>query len=127
MGDSGLRREEAASARHENQKAVGLRNTREAGVGTDDRRQRPTRARGAGERRNARGVARALADRDKDFEGAKVGGAGALAGPLLGPVIIPWTEASRRHIGGKAATAAGTKRILAFQPRWVDRVTPPTV
>ena len=67
------------------------------------------------------------ADRDKDFEGAKVGGAGALAGPLLGPVIIPWTEASRRHIGGKAATAAGTKRILAFQPRWVDRVTPPTV
>jgi hypothetical protein len=65
--------------------------------------------------------------RDKDFEGAKLGGAGALAGPLLGPVIFPCTEASRRHIGGKAATAAGTKRILAFQPRWVDRVTPPTV
>jgi integrase len=41
------------------------------------------------------------ADRGRDFDGATIGSAGALSiaprGPLLGPVIIPWTDASRRR------------------------------
>jgi integrase len=37
------------------------------------------------------------ADRDRDFDSAALGSAGAPAGPLLGPVIIPWTDAARRR------------------------------
>jgi integrase len=97
MGDSGLRREEAASARRENLKA--------SVYGTLERPVWELTIVGKGQRERtvpvsvaALGALRAhWADRGRDFDGDAIGSAGALAGPLLGPVIIPWTDASRRR------------------------------
>jgi integrase len=117
MGDSGLRREEAASARRENLKA--------SLYGTLKRPVWELTIIGKGQRERTVPVSAATlealrahwADRGVDFDEAAGGGeAGAPSiapcGPLLAPVIIPWTEASRRrhrqvHAGGDAAVEPG--------------------
>jgi integrase len=97
MGDSGLRREEAASARRENLKpsvyGTLARPVWELTIVGKGQRERTVPVSAA-----ALGALRAhWADRGRDFDGDAIGSAGALAGPLLGPVIIPWTDASRRR------------------------------
>jgi integrase len=97
MGDSGLRREEAASARRENLKA--------SVYGTLERPVWELTIVGKGQRERTVPVSAATlaalrahwADRGRDSDSAAIGSAGALAGPLLSPVIIPWTDASRRR------------------------------
>jgi integrase len=101
MGDSGLRREEAASARRENLKP--------SVYGTLARPVWELTIVGKGQRERTVPVSVATleamrehwADRGRDFDGAAIGSAGAPSiaprGPLLGPVIIPWTDASRRR------------------------------
>jgi integrase len=101
MGDSGLRRDEAASARRENLKA--------SVYGTLERPVWELTVVGKGQRERTVPVSVATlaalrehwADRGRDFDGAAAASAGAPSiaprGPLLGPVIIPWTDASRRR------------------------------
>jgi integrase len=122
MGDSGLRREEAASARRENLKA--------SVYGTLERPVWELTIVGKGQRERAVPVSAAAlgalrahwADRGRDFDGDAIGSAGALAGPLLGPVIIPWTDAARRRhrtqrgdaleIAEAGYTADGLNRLI---------------
>ncbi|SAL80957.1 integrase [Caballeronia terrestris] len=101
MGDSGLRREEAASARRENLKA--------SVYGTLARPVWELTIVGKGQRERTVPVSAAAlaalrahwADRGRDFDSTSIASAGASSiaprGPLLGPVIIPWTDASRRR------------------------------
>jgi integrase len=104
MGDSGLRREEAASARRENLKP--------SMYGTPERPVWELTIVGKGQRERTVPLSIATldalrahwADRGMDFdETAEVGAPGfPPRGPLLAPVIIPWTEASRqRHRQGQ--------------------------
>ncbi|SAL86236.1 integrase [Caballeronia terrestris] len=101
MGDSGLRREEAASARRENLKA--------SVYGTLERPVWELTIVGKGQRERTVPVSAATlgalrahwADRGRELDGAAIASAGvpsiAPRGPLLGPVIIPWTDAARRR------------------------------
>ncbi|SAL88210.1 integrase [Caballeronia arvi] len=99
-GDSGLRREEAASARREN--------LRPSPYGTHDRPVWELTIVGKGQRERtvrvsaatlaalrAHWVDRANDERAQDFDGATE--EDHQNGPLLAPVIIPWTDASRRR------------------------------
>ena len=94
MGDSGLRREEAASARREN--------LRPSSYGTLERPVWELTIVGKGRRERTVPVSAVTlsalrahwADRAQDFDGAAE--EDNQNGPLLGPVIIPWTDASRR-------------------------------
>ncbi|BCZ85749.1 hypothetical protein PTKU64_94240 (plasmid) [Paraburkholderia terrae] len=105
MGDSGLRREEAASARRENLKA--------SVYGTlDERPVWELTLVGKGQRERMVPVSTATLDalrahwhdRRKAFDAAD--GGGVPEGPLLAPVIIPWTDASRRrHRKGEGGDA----------------------
>ncbi len=122
MGDSGLRREEAASARRENLKA--------SVYGTLERPVSELTIVGKGQRERtvpvsaaALGALRAhWADRAQDFDGAAE--EDNQRGPLLAPVIIPWTDASRRrHRAGEGGdgqhgneagyTADGLNRLIS--------------
>ncbi|WP_238218446.1 site-specific integrase [Caballeronia novacaledonica] len=95
MGDSGLRREEAAIARREN--------LRPSFYGTLDRPVWELTI--VGKRQQERTVPVSLAtldalrahwaDRRKAFDANEA--AGTPQGPLVAPVIIPWTDASRRR------------------------------
>ncbi|WP_167528670.1 site-specific integrase [Paraburkholderia azotifigens] len=99
MGDSGLRREEAASARRED--------LAPSVYGTLERPVWELTIVGKGQRERTVPVSAATltalrahwADRAKDSEDAVAGEAPDVVpqGPLLAPVIIPWTEASRRR------------------------------
>jgi integrase len=102
MGDSGLRREEAASARREH--------LRPSSYGTLERPVWELTIVGKGQRERTVPVSAATLtalrahwlDRAKDFDGATE--EGKQSGPLLGPVVIPWTGASRRrHRAGQGA------------------------
>ncbi|AET95043.1 putative integrase (plasmid) [Burkholderia sp. YI23] len=99
MGDSGLRREEAAIARRED--------LNPSFYGTLERPVWELTIVGKGQRERTVPVSAATlgalrahwADRRKAFDASEVDG--APSGPLLAPVIIPWTDASRRrHRGG---------------------------
>jgi integrase len=122
MGDSGLRREEAASARRDN--------LRPSSYGTVERPVRELTIVGKGQRERTVPVSAATlvalrahwADRAQDFDGATV--EGHQSGPLLAPVIIPWTDASsRRHRAGQGGdgqqaneagyTADGLNRLIS--------------
>jgi integrase len=101
MGDSGLRREEAARARRED--------LRPSSYGTLERPVWELTLIGKGQRERTVPVSAAtlnalrahLRDRAQDFDGAAED---PQRGPLLAPVIIPWTDASRRrHRGGRGA------------------------
>jgi integrase len=105
MGDSGLRREEAASARREN--------LRPSPYGTLERPVWELTIVGKGQRERTVPVSAATlaalrahwADRSQDFDGETE--EHDLSGPLLAPVIIPWTDASRRlHRAGQSDDAA---------------------
>ncbi|WP_309789562.1 site-specific integrase [Caballeronia sp. LZ019] len=95
MGDSGLRREEAASARREA--------LRPSSFGTPERPVWELTLVGKGQRERTVPVSAATLaalrahwrDRGQDFNGASE--KDEQSGPLLGPVIIPWTDASRRR------------------------------
>lgn len=95
MGDSGLRREEAASARRE-----GLR---PSSVGTPERPVWELTIVGKGQRERTVPVSAATlaalrahwADRGQGADGAME--EDRQSGPLLSPVVIPWTDASRRR------------------------------
>ncbi len=99
MGDSGLRREEAASARRED--------LAPSVYGTLERPVWELTIVGKGQRERTVPISAATltalrahwADRAKDFEETGAGEAPDVVpkGPLLAPVIIPWTEASRRR------------------------------
>jgi integrase len=103
MGDSGLRREEASSARRENLKP--------SAYGTLERPVWELTIVGKGQRERTVPVSAATlsalrahwADRGRVFDVEDVGeGGGAVhvdvpAGPLLAPLFIPWTDASRRR------------------------------
>ncbi|BBQ03257.1 hypothetical protein BSFA1_83850 (plasmid) [Burkholderia sp. SFA1] len=102
MGDSGLRREEAASARREE--------LRPSSFGTPERPVWELTIVGKGQRERTVPVSAATLnalrahwrDRAQDFDGATE--EDKQSGPLLSPVIIPWTEASRRrHRSGQGA------------------------
>ncbi|SAK70257.1 integrase [Caballeronia glebae] len=102
MGDSGLRREEAASARRED--------LRPSSYGTLERPVWELTLVGKGQRERTVPVSAATlnalrahwADRGQDFDGAT--GKEKQSGPLLSPVVIPWTDASRRrHRPGQSA------------------------
>ena len=116
MGDSGLRREEAASARRENLKP--------SVYGTLERPVWELTIVGKGQRERTVPVSAATlealrahwADRGRDFDGAAIGSAGALAGPLLGPVIIPWTDASRRRHRTQQWRRSAKSKRPAIQP-----------
>ncbi|SAL00158.1 integrase [Caballeronia arationis] len=122
MGDSGLRREEAASARREN--------LRPSSYGTLERAVWELTLIGKGQRERTVPVSAATlvalrahwADRAKDFDGAAE--EEQKNGPLLGPVVIPWTDASRRrHRAGESGdgqhaneagyTADGLNRLIS--------------
>ncbi|GJH13582.1 site-specific integrase [Caballeronia novacaledonica] len=95
MGDSGLRREEAANARREN--------LRPSPYGTLERPVWELTIVGKGQRERTVPVSAATLnalrahwlDRAQDFDRATE--ADLQSGPLLGPVVIPWTDASRRR------------------------------
>lgn len=95
MGDSGLRREEAAMARREN--------LRSSFYGTLVRPVWELTIVGKGQRERTVPVSAATldalrahwADRRKAFDASAAGG--MPHGSLLAPVIIPWTDASRRR------------------------------
>lgn len=102
MGDSGLRREETASARREE--------LRPSSFGTPGRPVWELTIVGKGQRERTVPVSVATLnalrahwrDRGQDFDGAT--GEGRQRGPLLSPVLIPWTDASRRrHWAGQGA------------------------
>ncbi len=102
MGDSGLRREEAASARREA--------LRPSSFGTPERPVWELTLVGKGRRERTVPVSAATltalrghwADRGQDFDGATE--EDKQSGPLLSPVVIPWTDASRRrHRAGQSA------------------------
>jgi integrase len=102
MGDSGLRREEAASARRED--------LRPSSFGTLDRPVWELTIVGKGQRERTVPVSAATLnalrahwrDRAQDFDEATE--EGNQNGPLLSPVVIPWTDASRqRHRSGQGA------------------------
>jgi integrase len=102
MGDSGLRREEAANARREN--------LRPSSFGTPERPVWELTIVGKGQRERTVPVSAATlnalrahwADRGQEFDGAT--GEDQRSGPLLSPVVIPWTDASRRrHRAGQSA------------------------
>ncbi|SAL00406.1 integrase [Caballeronia arationis] len=122
MGDSGLRREEAASARRENLKA--------SVYGTLERPMWELTIVGKGQRERTVPVSAATLaalrahskDRRQAFDA--VVGQSAATGPLLAPVIIPWTDASRRRhrmgtengaldLNPKGYTADGLNRLIA--------------
>ncbi|SAL68909.1 integrase [Caballeronia humi] len=95
MGDSGLRREEAASARREH--------LRPSSFGTPERPVWELTIVGKGQRERTVPVSAATLaalrahwrDRAQDFDGATE--EDQQSGPLLSPVVIPWTDASRRR------------------------------
>ncbi|MDR5748914.1 phage integrase family protein [Caballeronia sp. LZ029] len=95
MGDSGLRREEAASAQR--------KNLRPSSFGTLERPVWELTIVGKGQRERTVPVSAATLaalrahwrDRAQDFDGATE--EDKQSGPLLSPVIIPWTDASRRR------------------------------
>ncbi|KXV06430.1 integrase [Caballeronia megalochromosomata] len=95
MGDSGLRREEAASARRED--------LRPSSFGTPERPVWELTIVGKGQRERTVPVSAVTlaalrahwADRGQDFDGATE--EDEQSGPLLSPVVIPWTDASRRR------------------------------
>jgi integrase len=102
LGDSGLRREEAASGRRENLHA--------SLYGTLGRPVRQLTIVGKGQREPTVSVSAATlhalrahrndqgSDFDETAEGGKAGASGvAPGGPLLVPVVIPWTKVSRRR------------------------------
>ncbi|GGD96702.1 site-specific integrase [Caballeronia grimmiae] len=102
MGDSGLRREEAASARRED--------LRPSSYGTFERPVWELTIVGKGQRERTVPVSAATLnalrahwrDRAQDFDGATEGD--KQRGPLLSPIVIPWTDASRRrHRAGPSA------------------------
>lgn len=102
MGDSGLRREEAASARRED--------LRPSSFGTPERPVWELTLVGKGQRERTVPVSAATlnalrahwADRGQDFDGATE--ENTQSGPLLSPVVILWTDASRRrHRAGQGA------------------------
>lgn len=114
MGDSGLRREEAASARREA--------LRPSSFGTLERPVWELTIVGKGQRERTVPVSAATLnalrahwlDRAQDFDGATE--EDKQSGPLLSPIVIPWTDASRRRHRagpsaesgeGQAATEAG--------------------
>ncbi|WP_250517740.1 site-specific integrase [Caballeronia sp. INDeC2] len=127
MGDSGLRREEAASARREH--------LRPSSYGTLERPVWELTIVGKGQRERTVPVSAATLkalrahwsdrvkdDRAKDFDGATE--EGKQSGPLLGPIVIPWTDASRRrHRAGQGGdgdsaneagyTADGLNRLIS--------------
>jgi integrase len=125
MGDSGLRREEAASARREH--------LRPSSYGTLERPVWELTIVGTGQRERTVPVSAATlnalrahwADRGQDFDDATE--EDCQSGPLLSPVVIPWTDASRRRHrtrqggeGGKAQptneagyTADGLNRLIS--------------
>ena len=122
MGDSGLRREEAASARREN--------LRPSSYGTLERPVWELTIVGKGRRERTVPVSAVTlsalrahwADRAQDFDGAAE--EDNQNGPLLGPVIIPWTDASRRrhrageggdgqHANEAGYTADGLNRLIS--------------
>ncbi|WP_250481192.1 phage integrase family protein [Caballeronia sp. GAOx1] len=102
MGDSGLRREEAARARRED--------LRPSSFGTPERPVWELTIVGKGQRERTVPVSAATLaalrvhwrDRAQDFDGAAE--EDKQSGPLLSPVVIPWTDASRRrHRAGQSA------------------------
>ncbi len=112
MGDSGLRREEAASARRENLKT--------SVYGTIERPVWELTIVGKGQRERTVPVSVATldalrahwADRGMDFD--ETVRAWAPRGPLLAPVIIPWTESSRlRHRQGQGQGQEGGNGVSA--------------
>jgi integrase len=101
MGDSGLRREEAASARREH--------LRPSSYGTSERPVWELTIVGKGQRERTVPVSAATLnalrahwlDRAQDFDGATEDD--KQSGPLLCPIVIPRTDASRRrHRGGQS-------------------------
>ncbi|WP_309243996.1 tyrosine-type recombinase/integrase [Caballeronia sp. EK] len=103
MGDSGLRREEDASARREA--------LRPSSFGTTERPVWELTIVGKGQRERTVPVSAATLnalrahwrDGAQDFDGAAE--EDKQSGPLLSPVVIPWTDASRRqHRMGQGAT-----------------------
>ncbi|CAL8481702.1 phage integrase family protein [Caballeronia sp. S22] len=122
MGDSGLRREEAASARREH--------LRPSSFGTLERPVWELTIVGKGQRERTVPVSAATLnalrahwlDRTQDFDGATE--EHKQSGPLLSPVVIPWTDASRRrHRAGQGGerqpateagyTADGLNRLIS--------------
>ncbi|MDR5749130.1 phage integrase family protein [Caballeronia sp. LZ029] len=122
MGDSGLRREEAASARRED--------LRPSSYSTFERPVWELTIVGKGQRERTVPVSAATlnalrahwVDRGQDFDGAT--GEDKQRGPLLSPVVIPWTDASRRrHRAGQSGdgqpateagyTADGLNRLIS--------------
>jgi integrase len=122
MGDSGLRREEAASARREH--------LRPSSYGTHERPVWELTIVGKGQRERTVPVSAATlvalrahwADRGQDFDSASE--EGKQTGPLLSPVVIPWTDASRRrhrirqggdgnHVEEAGYTADGLNRLIS--------------
>jgi integrase len=124
MGDSGLRREEAASAQRENLKP--------SMYGTLEQPVWELTIVGKGQRERTVPVSAATldalrahwTDRAKDFDGATE--EDNQRGPLLAPIIIPWTMASRRRhrqgqeggngvstgVSGPGYTADGLNRLI---------------
>ena len=132
MGDSGLRREEAASARRENLNASVYgtleRPVWELTIVGKGQRERTVPVSAATLARVARALGRSRKGFRETAEGGKAGASGiAPGGPLLGPVIIPWTKASRRRHrnGQKMAMVTSATSILAFKG-WRERDIPPT-
>ncbi|VXC90599.1 Integrase (fragment) [Burkholderia sp. 8Y] len=122
MGDSGLRREEAANARRED--------LRPSSFGTPERPVWELTLVGKGQRERTVPVSTATLgalrahwlDRGQDFDG--VTEEDKHSGPLLSPVVIPWTDASRRrHRAGQCGdgqpaseagyTADGLNRLIS--------------
>ncbi|MDR5736279.1 site-specific integrase [Caballeronia sp. LZ025] len=115
MGDSGLRREEAASARRED--------LRPSSFGTPERPVWELTLVGKGQRERTVPVSAATlnalrahwADRAKDdwaqdFDGATE--EDKQSGPLLSPVVIPWTDASRRrHRAGEGVESGNGQPV----------------
>jgi integrase len=107
MGDSGLRREEAARARRED--------LRPSSFGTPERPVWELTIVGKGQRERTVPVSAATLnalrahwlDRAQDFDGATE--KDKQRGPLLSPVVIPWTDAARRRhrVGQSAGTEGG--------------------
>jgi integrase len=108
MGDSGLRREEAASARREA--------LRPSSFGTPARPVWELTLVGKGQRERTVPVSAATlaalrahwADRGQDFD--RAADEDKQSGPLLSPIVIPWTDAARRrHGAGQGGEGAHAK------------------